>query len=108
VDRAFGKGGVVREALGADPEEGPVRVALQRDGKIVFAGATGDRNRDRQLGDGVVAVYRLRRGRKPGRVVRVPWRDGSYTIIDSVDHFSFNSGLQTTLFTLAHEDSVDT
>jgi uncharacterized delta-60 repeat protein len=60
LDRTFGSGGLVRERVGADPEEGPVRVALQRDGKIVFAGATGDLNRDGRLGDGVVAVYRLR------------------------------------------------
>jgi uncharacterized delta-60 repeat protein len=60
LDRAFGRGGLVRRQVGADPEEGPVRVALQSDGKIVFAGATGDFNRDRQHGDGAVAVYRLR------------------------------------------------
>lgn len=59
LDRAFGTGGLVREPVGADPEEGAVRVALQPDGKIVFAGATGDLNGDRQLGDGAVAVYRL-------------------------------------------------
>lgn len=39
---------------------------------------------------------------------RIDWSDGSYTIIESVDHFSFNSGRQTTVFTLAHEDSGDT
>jgi hypothetical protein len=39
---------------------------------------------------------------------RIDWSDGSYTIIESVDHFSFNSGPQTTVFTLAHEDSGDT
>jgi uncharacterized delta-60 repeat protein len=59
LDRAFGSGGLVRKAVGADPEEGSVPVALQPDGKIVFAGATGDLNRDRQLGDGALAVYRL-------------------------------------------------
>ena len=65
LDRAFGRRGLVREAVGADPEEGPVRVVLQRDDKIVFAGATGDFNRDRQLGDGAVAVYRLRPDGRP-------------------------------------------
>jgi uncharacterized delta-60 repeat protein len=60
LDRSFGRGGLVREAVGDDPEEGPVRVVLQRDGKIVFAGTTRDLNGDRQLGDGAVAVYRLR------------------------------------------------
>ena len=65
LDRAFGSGGLVGERVGADPEEGPVRVALQPDGKIVFAGATGDLNRDRQLGDGAVAVYRLLRDGRP-------------------------------------------
>jgi hypothetical protein len=39
---------------------------------------------------------------------RIDWSDGSFTIIDSVDHFSFNSDPQTTVFTLAHEDSGDT
>ena len=39
---------------------------------------------------------------------RIDWSDGSYTIIESVDDFSFNSGRQTTVFTLAHEDSGDT
>jgi hypothetical protein len=39
---------------------------------------------------------------------RIDWSDGSYTIIESVDHFSLNSGRQTTVFTLAHEDSGDT
>ena len=67
LDRKFGSGGLVREPVGSDPEEGPVRVALQGDGKIVFAGATGDVNRDRQLGDGVVAVYRLFPNGEPDR-----------------------------------------
>jgi hypothetical protein len=39
---------------------------------------------------------------------RIDWSDGSYTIIESVDHFAFNSDRQTTVFTLAHEDSGDT
>src|SRR5947199_5168283 len=59
LDRAFGSGGLIRKPVGTDPEEGPVRVVLQHDGKIVFAGATGDLNSDRRLGDGAVAVYRL-------------------------------------------------
>ena len=67
LDRAFGRGGLVREQVGADPEEGPVRVALQSDGKIVFAGATADFNGDRQLGDGVLAVYRLLPNGRPDR-----------------------------------------
>ncbi len=65
LDRAFGSGGLVREPVGADPEEGPVRVALQPDGKIVLAGTTGDLNRDRRLGDGALAVYRLLPDGKP-------------------------------------------
>jgi uncharacterized delta-60 repeat protein len=67
LDRAFGKGGLVREPVGSDPEEGPVRVALQSDGKVVFVGTTADLNRDRQLGDAVVVVYRLRADGKPDR-----------------------------------------
>jgi uncharacterized delta-60 repeat protein len=67
LDRTFGKAGLVREPIGADPEEGPVSVALQSDGKIVFAGATGDVNGDRRLGDGLVAVYRLHPNGKPDR-----------------------------------------
>jgi uncharacterized delta-60 repeat protein len=59
LDRSFGRAGLVREPVGADPEEGAVRVALQPDGKIVVAGATGDLNGNRQLGDGALAVYRL-------------------------------------------------
>jgi hypothetical protein len=39
---------------------------------------------------------------------RIDWSDGSYTIIESVDNFSANVGLHTTVFTLAHEDSGDT
>jgi hypothetical protein len=39
---------------------------------------------------------------------RIDWSDGSYTIIESVDHFSFNTGTEATVFTLAHEDSVNT
>jgi len=65
VDRTFGRSGLVREPVGADPEEGPVPVALQSDGKIVFAGATADVNGDRQLGDGLLAMYRLLTDGKP-------------------------------------------
>jgi hypothetical protein len=39
---------------------------------------------------------------------RIDWSDGSYTIIESVDHFAVNSGRQTMVFTLAHQDSGDT
>lgn len=39
---------------------------------------------------------------------RIDWSDGSYTIIESVDHFSFTAGWQTTVFTNAHEDSGNT
>ena len=39
---------------------------------------------------------------------RIDWSDGSYTIIESVDHFALNSGRQTMVFTLAHQDSGDT
>jgi len=67
LDRAFGTGGLVRESVGSDPEEGPVPVALQEDGKIVFAGATGDLNGDRRHGDGLLAVYRLLPDGKPDR-----------------------------------------
>jgi len=37
---------------------------------------------------------------------RIDWSDGTYTIIESVDHFSFNAvGSGTTVFTNAHTDS---
>jgi hypothetical protein len=39
---------------------------------------------------------------------RIDWSDGSYTIIESVDQFSFNTGKQTFVFTNAHEDSGNT
>jgi hypothetical protein len=39
---------------------------------------------------------------------RIDWSDGSYTLIHSVDHFSFNAlGQGTTVFTNAHTDSGD-
>jgi hypothetical protein len=39
---------------------------------------------------------------------RIDWSDGSYTLIDSVDRFSFNAvGHGTTVFTETHTDSGD-
>ena len=39
---------------------------------------------------------------------RIDWSDGSYTLIDSIDHFSFNAvGQGTEVFTEAHTDSGD-
>ena len=39
---------------------------------------------------------------------RIDWSDGSYTLIDSVDHFSLNAvGQGTEVFTEAHTDSGD-
>ena len=39
---------------------------------------------------------------------RIDWSDGSYTVIEAVDHFSFTAGRQTTVFTNAHQDSGNT
>jgi hypothetical protein len=39
---------------------------------------------------------------------RIDWSDGSYTTIESVDHFSFTDSKQTTVFTQAHQDSGNT
>lgn len=40
---------------------------------------------------------------------RVEWSDGTYTTIESVDHFAFNAAAAgATVFTQAHEDSGDT
>lgn len=39
---------------------------------------------------------------------RITWSDGTYSIIESVDHFSFSTGKGSTVFTLAHEDSGNT
>jgi hypothetical protein len=39
---------------------------------------------------------------------RIDWSDGSYTIIEAVDHFSFATGKQATVFTNAHKDSGNT
>jgi hypothetical protein len=39
---------------------------------------------------------------------RIDWSDGTYTLIDSVDRFSFNAvGKGTTTFTNTHKDSGD-
>jgi hypothetical protein len=39
---------------------------------------------------------------------RIDWSDGSYTVIGSRNHFSFTVGPNTTVSTLAHEDSGKT
>jgi hypothetical protein len=39
---------------------------------------------------------------------RIDWSDGSYTVAEGVDHFSFTTGTQTTVFTKAHQDAVNT
>lgn len=39
---------------------------------------------------------------------RITWSDGTYTIIESVDHTAFNSGQGTTILANAHEDSGNT
>src|SRR3954469_13002854 len=38
---------------------------------------------------------------------RIDWSDGSYSIISSTDHFAFNAGSGTAVFTEAHVDSAD-
>jgi hypothetical protein len=39
---------------------------------------------------------------------RIDWSDGSYSLVGSVDTFSFNAvGQGTTVFTNAHTDAVD-
>jgi hypothetical protein len=39
---------------------------------------------------------------------RIDWSDGSYTLIDAVDHFSFNAvGHGTAVFTETHTDAGD-
>ncbi len=39
---------------------------------------------------------------------RIDWSDGSYTLIESIDHFSFNAvGQGTTVFAETHTDSGD-
>ena len=39
---------------------------------------------------------------------RIDWSDGSYSIVGSVDHLSFNTGPGTTVFNTAHQDSGST
>lgn len=39
---------------------------------------------------------------------RIDWSDGTYSIVESVDHFAFATGAHTTVFTNAHEDSGNT
>jgi hypothetical protein len=39
---------------------------------------------------------------------RIDWSDGSYSIIGSVDHFSYATGKGAEVFTNAHQDSGDT
>jgi hypothetical protein len=39
---------------------------------------------------------------------RIDWNDGSYSIIGSVDHFSYATGTGVEVFTNAHQDAVDT
>ena len=39
---------------------------------------------------------------------RITWSDGTYSIVESVDHFSFTTGKGITVLTLAHEDSGNT
>ena len=36
---------------------------------------------------------------------RITWSDGTYSLIESVDHSAFNAGSRTTIFAVAHEDS---
>ena len=38
---------------------------------------------------------------------RIDWSDGSYSIISSTDHFSFNARTGTAVFTDAHVDTAD-
>jgi len=39
---------------------------------------------------------------------RIDWNDGSYSIIGSVDHFSYHTGKGVEVFTNAHQDEGDT
>jgi hypothetical protein len=43
-------------------------------------------------------------GVSPGRI---DWSDGSYSIINSTDHFAFNAGTGTAVYTDAHVDTAD-
>lgn len=38
---------------------------------------------------------------------RFDWSDGTYSNIGEVNHFSFTTGMQTTVYTNAHADFVD-
>jgi hypothetical protein len=43
-----------------------------------------------------------------GDTARIDWSDGSYTLIEAVDHFSFDAvGHGTTVFTESHTDAGD-
>jgi hypothetical protein len=43
-----------------------------------------------------------------GDTARIDWSDGSYTLIESFDHFAFNAvGQGTSVFTEAHTDAGD-
>jgi len=45
---------------------------------------------------------------KDGGTGRIDWTDGTYTIVESIDRFSFDAvGNGTTVNTVAHEDSGD-
>ena len=39
---------------------------------------------------------------------RIDWSDGTYSIIESVDHFSFNAVGKAMVFTTAYDDSANT
>jgi len=39
---------------------------------------------------------------------QITWSDGTYSIIESVDHLSFSTGAGSTTLTIPHEDSVNT
>jgi hypothetical protein len=39
---------------------------------------------------------------------RIDWNDGSYTVVGSVDHFSYNTGKGVEVYTNAHQDFGDT
>ncbi len=39
---------------------------------------------------------------------QITWTDGTYTIIESVDHIAFVTGAGSTTLTIAHEDSGNT
>ena len=39
---------------------------------------------------------------------RIEWSDGSYTVVGSIDHFSYDTGKNMEVFTNAHQDAGDT